>query len=430
MKMKKRISALIAILLVIAFAVSGTVVANIQASAYDIFFPEDMLQDEEFVAAMWEELINQYGEEYFDNLDQARANDANLMSYFARNRLGERMYPDFYGGVYYNEDGNMVLLIVEEATSTDTTQYNLVRNFTAAEDIIIEYVEFSYIEINAVMDTLDAMFFSNDRPEAFDNVTSHALDTKNNTIEVRLLVYNEDEITRFRETVLDSPVISFVESDGFGEFLTTIRPGHGISNTCTSSNNLSVGYRARVTRTGAEGFVTAAHTFATVNTVTGVVSITPGNVFRDGNTIGRVNENRAQFAGDVDAIFVYTRSDVNVLNTTPSGLQVRTAIQTDVRQGDQVGKHGMTTGWTTGRIVNTTASFSAGVSLVRLVEVENIGVGMHDSGGIVVWLARQGVSGPFGAGDTAGIVTGRQANGRMVFTRANKINYQLDLTSF
>ena len=166
-----------------------------------------------------EELISEFGEEYFINLEQARANDANLMSFFARNRLGDRIYPDFYGGVYYNDDGNMVLLIVEEAASQGSAQYNLVRNFVIEENIIVEYVEFSYTEVNAVMDTLDTMFLSDDRPEAFENVTSHALDTKNNTVEVRLLVYSEEEITRFRETVLNSPILTFVESDGFGEFL-------------------------------------------------------------------------------------------------------------------------------------------------------------------------------------------------------------------
>jgi len=167
------------------------------------------------------DLISEFGEEYLINLDQARANDAKLMSFFAQNRLGERMYPDFYGGVYYNADGNMVLLIVESATSRDSVQYDLIRNFVNEENIIVEYVEFSYAELHAVMDILNAILLSDDRPEAFENVTSHALDTRNNTIEVRWLVYaySEAEIARFRETVLDSPMLTFVASEGFGEFL-------------------------------------------------------------------------------------------------------------------------------------------------------------------------------------------------------------------
>ena len=76
-------------------------------------------------------------------------------------------------------------------------------------------------ELNAVMDVLDAYWSSDhdNRPEAFHNVDSagmiwYGYSTRRNRIEVHLRVNNEEEIARFRETVIDSPLIVFLDSIG------------------------------------------------------------------------------------------------------------------------------------------------------------------------------------------------------------------------
>ena len=148
------------------------------------------------------------------NLEQARVNDEQLVSFFELGRYGEIVYPDFIGGIFYNEDGNMVLQIVRNAARS-SEQYNLVSEFAnATDDIIVEHVNFSQNEINAVMAILDAYWQAEERPEVFDNIDSYHMDTINNRVEVWLRVYNEAEINRFRDTVLDSPIIYLTESIG------------------------------------------------------------------------------------------------------------------------------------------------------------------------------------------------------------------------
>jgi len=145
--------------------------------------------------------------------------DERLMELFQIDNYGEIEYPDFFGGVHYTPEGSMVLQIVQDCASRNSTQYNLVRDFIAEEDIIVEYVNFSYNEINATMDFLGAMIISEGRPEAFDNVQTIAVDTKNNTVTVWLTNYSEEEIILFRETILNSQLIAFEESVGDSTFL-------------------------------------------------------------------------------------------------------------------------------------------------------------------------------------------------------------------
>ena len=125
------------------------------------------------------------------------------------------MYPDFIGGIYYNDDGNMVVQLVTDAQTSDVDLRTAVDNLIAERNIIVEYVEFSHNEITATMDTLAAI--TNERPDIFDHIDSIAEDTSNNRVEIRMRDCNEEEIAWFRENVFDSPILSFVQSPGLYE---------------------------------------------------------------------------------------------------------------------------------------------------------------------------------------------------------------------
>ena len=94
-------------------------------------------------------LIEKYGEEFMANLDQAHENDEALMALFPKNESGEPVYPDFIGGIYYNDDGNMVVQMVTDAQTNDVDLRTAVDNLIAERNIIVEYVEFSHNEISA-----------------------------------------------------------------------------------------------------------------------------------------------------------------------------------------------------------------------------------------------------------------------------------------
>ena len=162
-----------------------------------------------------EYLIAEYGEAFWANYGQAQAYHGQLMSFFTKDSGGEIVYPDFVGGIYYNDEGNFVLQIVEGYASKDAGLYERVKGFTAQSNgMIIEQVAYSYNEIHALMDTLNAMYLADDSPEAFGNVVSFGEDTVGNRVVMNLAVCSEEEIARFRDTVSDSPMIGFEQSLG------------------------------------------------------------------------------------------------------------------------------------------------------------------------------------------------------------------------
>jgi len=218
--MNKRFSiAVIAIFLtgLVFFAqtvVNTQVNTNIQTKA---FLNEDFFQNEALEAALFEELISYYGVEYMDNQGKTRDNTNMLLSLFDYRahviRVDEIVYPDFLGGIYYNDENYMVVQIVEDAETKDANLYSSFNSFIAEEgDILIEYVRFSYNEINAAMDELNDFYLEANRTEAMKNINFFGVDIINNRIEIHLYVYSEEEMARFRNEVLDSPIISFVEA--------------------------------------------------------------------------------------------------------------------------------------------------------------------------------------------------------------------------
>ena len=254
--MKKLFTLTLALALIVSTTMYGFVYTNNELQ--NEFFPsEDLMQDETFVSILFEEVVSHYGEEFIANLHQARINDGKLMSLFGNNmRITEdndSVYPDFIGGIYYNDNGNMVVQIVQNAVSRDTALYGTVKNFLAeADDIIVEYVKFSYNELKAAIEVLNVSYLVSFWSEDFNNLESFGVDTRNNRIVVYLNVYNEEEIARFKNEILDSPMISFFEAYEPLVNFNEIRPGMDLGGA-------SAGYRVRHNATGRLGFVTAAH---------------------------------------------------------------------------------------------------------------------------------------------------------------------------
>lgn len=205
--MKKRFCVVLTVCFTIALFFSSQAVWTVGADG------SDYVQDTD-VDEFYKDLVEARGEEFANNLYRAYENDEALMALFPKNESGEPVYPDFIGGIYYNDDGNMVVQLVTDAQTNDVDLRTAVDNLIAERNIIVEYAEFSHNEISATMDTLNALYLADDRPDAFDNVDSIAESTSNNRIEIRMRVCNEEEIARFKETVLDSPILSFVQSSG------------------------------------------------------------------------------------------------------------------------------------------------------------------------------------------------------------------------
>jgi len=429
MKTKKRLSALIALILVIALSVSGAVISNVQASAYDIFFYEDLLRDEEYLAAMWEELIEEFGEEYLNNYGQALIEQGELLSLFANSSPisrfaaqsdDETAYPDFFGGFYYADDGNLVLQIVEDTSLRSCIQYNITRDFLSeTSNIIVEYVEFSYNDLRAVMDYLVEQIIPDDRPDVFDNISGIGLDEMNNGIEIHLLVYNEEEVARFRNEILDSPMITLVQSVGESRRTRNINPGSRVNEI-----GATAGFRAETGGcSSSQGFVTAGH------------------AVRDGQTIpnvGRVNRFRFHNNSRVDAAWIETQSHINLTNhlvgTSFGGLSTQAPVRPTANMIVRVtGGVSSPNGSRQGTVRNASYVFicpprpigCCGFRNPDQVSTNNLTAQRGDSGGIV-WTPMPLTNAD---GTAIGIVLGI-SEGRLIFSRADLILNYFGLTRF
>lgn len=139
--------------------------------------------------------------------EEASAAYDELMNSFPQSKsTGDRVYPDYYGGAYINDEGRLVVYV---------TDLNKAPSLMSVDDnnaIIYQECEYSYNELNDTMDTLNEYKFSNLDSDIANNFNSYALLDKENRVEVRLDEFSEEKIQEFKDAVFDSDTIIFVEA--------------------------------------------------------------------------------------------------------------------------------------------------------------------------------------------------------------------------
>jgi len=142
----------------------------------------------------------------------------------ARSRDGEFIYPEHFGGVYIDNDGNAVLLIVESRFSraeADNNTMNLMN-----EGILYRFVEFSYAELietkETIFSTMMARRYTIEACIYASNISMISIAPSCNQVIVGIVDYNNDMINGFKQYISDSSMIVFVQND-------IIIPGGGYS---------------------------------------------------------------------------------------------------------------------------------------------------------------------------------------------------------
>jgi len=127
------------------------------------------------------------------------------------NRIGKAIYPDDFGGLYINESGELVVLLVE-------SRYSNIASVTMGafevENINFRTVIFSYNELREAFDFLDYFIPNAVDNTAAANVDGISFDVKSNLIMVSLAVYSDNKISLFSELVFDAPFLIFHQSPG------------------------------------------------------------------------------------------------------------------------------------------------------------------------------------------------------------------------
>ena len=354
-----------------------------------------------------EYIVQQKGYDFFVNHNNSLNTINNLYSSFQTSRLGHTIYPEDFGGMYIDENGNLILMVVglqEEGT---------ISRFS--DDGITKEANFSFNEILELHSYISYLFMNHYTNPIIANIATSGVDVINNNITIALFDYTEEQINLFERYITDSPIVVFKEFVDLGEQVlgysfyynysiidedyntdenydtmldceiilleesyiditplsTTLAPGDRIYiRRGNQTSRLSIGFRAS---NGRNGFVTAAHGFGGKRA---------GDLIFDGNNINQIGvvgpNPRLQ---GIDAAFVELNSNVTI-SATLGSINLTPTIANPV-----VGQFVTSRGTPSGSRGGTIASVNqyAVVDNIRFenTAVVNIRSAAGDSGGIV-----------------------------------------------
>lgn len=306
---------------------------------------------------------------------QAAELGMNLMESFKASPLkssSDMVYPDYYCGAYINADKKFVVLVND---NSNNVQENLILR-TKGSNFIVENATFTMNELLETIDILNELFFDKTKESFLSDIglKGFGIIPSENRVFVELKNCSDNNISLFKNRVLNSPMLKFTPSKGDVVAEETIAPGSGLKATSTGS----FGYRARLN--GQTGLVTAGHVARSVGV----------NVYKDfdvpypSELIGTCAA--TQIGGSVDAAFIRLTGSYTAGNYTAWGTTISSVVE-PAYQGATVykeGKNGFSTGSITATNVSKTINFPSGGSatLWGLIEASYSSAG-GDSGGII-----------------------------------------------
>ena len=252
-------------------------------------------------------------------------------------------YPCYFGGLYIDSDGNLVILIAE-SFATRGESVNTLSFASRSEGASIRYVEHSKNDLLTMQEYIIYLVFSTPN-EIADNLVRVSIDAMANRVVVGLSDYSERLISLFKEIIVDSPMVTFEEAirfeagmsrtndyrtsdDLIEDYLSNVdpfwipgpnsilHPGQRIHSPFDFG---TLGFRASCRQTGARGYITAAH-------VTGPWTGTTvhGNLPHPIWTPFSGTVNRALLNG-IDAAFV-SGNNLNISNRVNDVIEVNTFV--------------------------------------------------------------------------------------------------------
>jgi hypothetical protein len=168
---------------------------------------------------VWELFVAEFGEERMLRTNRSIDLAQSIYDSFPQNRMGEIIYPSYWGGHYYDDNGNLVILIVDQTRDSDVVNAEAFVDAFSQDVLITRNVEFSYREMREVSDILWDMAMSDPAHLINQLVKLWFFDVVENRIVIELVDFSEEHVMRFSSEILESPIIVFSESRGDFRFL-------------------------------------------------------------------------------------------------------------------------------------------------------------------------------------------------------------------
>ena len=167
----------------------------------DMGYSEEMLDATLSGGISLERLLNEANfSKYADSIHNGRPIGAS----------GERIMRDYYGGIYYGDEGVLTVVVLDEAFTHAASATAIAEMLELG--IIVKTAEFSDRELNAAMSMLNQIAEDVTRAGA----SSWGLDTKGNRVVVRLDPYTDGQKEEFmellRKTSIDPAMITFEQA--------------------------------------------------------------------------------------------------------------------------------------------------------------------------------------------------------------------------
>lgn len=332
----------------------------------------------------------------------------NLLASFRNDitRNGDAIYPDYYGGMYLNDDGLLTILTVSDDTSLYRKEFE---QRCKGDNFKLKSCKHSLNELNDGIEVIKDKITSSGQSLIKElTIKSFWISDKNNELHIGLSDCSSDKINEFKTIFGDLPNLVFDKIEDI-KYEQDVDAGTPI-NTKFGSSNSSFGYRA--IRDGEMGFVMSGHAAISM----GIVSLYD-DVNNECGQIKAIDES-------VDAAFCALFSDFTATNLTFDRFIPLNPVVENVYFGSEVSLCGRFNSGS-GTVMSTNYNYvgSSGVMIWGAVQATYTSR-PGDSGGVIYGTNSHNIAGIHAAGITSS--SGKTA----VFIPASSINRALSLTMY
>lgn len=331
----------------------------------------------------------------------------NLLASFGNSvtRNAELIYPNYYGGMYLDDNGTLIILSVSDNPNSYKNEFV---QRCQGNNFILRPCKYSLNELNDGIDAIKKVFNVTSQSSLIEelHLKSFWLSEKENEIHIGLSDCSEENMNRFKAVCPDLPPLVFEQINEI-EYQVEIDAGTPI-NSQSGGSKSSLGYRAKY---GNEiGFVVAAHAMVPM----GIVSLQDNK----NDEIGQCKI----IDKSVDAAFCALFSPYTASNMTYDFTNLTSNIET-VMWGDKVSICGRYNNGS-GTVLSTNYSYVGPDATVIYGAIQATYNSQNGDSGAVVYTTNHNIAGMH----SAALVTG--ATRTAVFVPAASINKALSLTMY
>ncbi|MDD2243065.1 MAG: hypothetical protein PHY69_04085 [Dysgonamonadaceae bacterium] len=134
-----------------------------------------------------------------------------LLNFFDKDQRIE-FFPDYYGGSYIDDKGNLVVLVTKDSDINKSDIAQIIKN----ENFTVLTVNYSYKKISSVMDSIDAFISNYSIPNnhiVLQYFTGAYIDVMQNCVVMQFSILMPELIYSFKKNVTDSSVVKFRKNE-------------------------------------------------------------------------------------------------------------------------------------------------------------------------------------------------------------------------